>query len=186
MTSIVFNSKSAVPYNKLSNFYGDVEINYMKTRFNNPEVKALFDDFKSCSNEKFIEYLKILQPGKVWTSKKEEYWFKNGEPIRGILAKLVGSCVKNTPSLKRRQKIIMELTGVEKLEIEPPLNEEDRKELMYTCLKKKFASKEYRDILLSTGTKTLHEKPMRGKGDNWTFPGNDWLGILLTKLREEI
>ena len=64
-------------------FCGDVEINYMKVVLN-PEVKALFDDFGTCSSEQFINYLKILQPGKEWTPKKERCRFKNDEPIRGI------------------------------------------------------------------------------------------------------
>ena len=27
---------------------------------------------------------------------------------------------------------------------------------------------------------------MRGKGDDWTYPGNDLLGKLLMKIRDEI
>ena len=54
---LVFNSKSA-NYYLLSNFYGDVEIDYMKDRFINPEVKELFDIFKTCNEEKFIQWLK--------------------------------------------------------------------------------------------------------------------------------
>ena len=79
-------------------------------RFNNNEVKLLFDDFETCDHEKFIYYLKELQPKKKWTDAKLNYWFKeiDGEkkPIRGILSKLVGNSVKDTPITKQRLKII--------------------------------------------------------------------------------
>ena len=104
--TIIFNSKST-RYFLLSNFYGGVEIDYMKDRYNDPEVKKLIESFETCDNEKFIYYLKILQPGKKWTEAKINYWFKNidgkKEPIRGVLAKLVGGAVKDTPLMKKRR-----------------------------------------------------------------------------------
>ena len=50
----------------------------------------------------------------------------------------------------------------------------------------KYQKNKYRDILLSTGDKILHENPMRGNGDDWTYPGKDLLGILLMEIRYEI
>ena len=64
--TIIFNSKST-RYFLLSNFYGGVEINYMKDRYNDPEVKELIESFETCDNDQFIYYLKKLQPGKKWT-----------------------------------------------------------------------------------------------------------------------
>jgi len=60
---ITFNSKSK-HYNKLSNFYGGLEICYMKQRFNNVEIKSLLDSFENCDKEIFIYYLKKFQPEK--------------------------------------------------------------------------------------------------------------------------
>ena len=183
--TIIFNSKSK-EYYLLSNFYGGVECCYMQSRFKNPEIKELFNDFESCDNDKFIYYLKELQPNKNWTEKKLNYWFKDGEPIRGILSKLVGTSVKNTPTGKKRLEIIKKLAKVDHIEINPELNESAKKQLMIKCLRDKYTIKIYRDILLSTDSNILHEKPMRGTGDNWTYPGNDWLGELLMKIRNEI
>ena len=188
--SVVFNSKSNC-YFLLSNFYGEVEINYMKDRYNDTEVKQLFDTFKTCDNEEFIYYLKKLQPGKEWTEAKINYWFKNingkREPIRGILAKLVGGAVKETPLMKKRREIIKSLAGLPKdfeLSIKDNLDDNKKKELMWNFLKEKYEKREYLEVLLSTGNSVIHEKPMRASND-WTYPGNDWLGQLLMKIRDE-
>lgn len=187
---ITFNSKSSNNF-LLSNFYGGCETCYMKDRFNNNEVKLLFDDFETCDHEKFIYYLKELQPKKKWTDAKLNYWFKeiDGEkkPIRGILSKLVGNSVKDTPTTKQRLKIIKKMANIDgELDIKPYMSDTQKKELMLNCLRTKFSNKIYRDELLKTDNAILHERPMRGKGDNWTFPGGDWLGQLLMKVREEI
>ena len=189
--AIIFNSKSKT-YWELSNFYGGVESCYMKDRFSNPEIVALFNKFETCNKEEFIYYLKELQPEKKdWTEAKLNYWFKsvNGGlvPARGILSKLAGSAVKDTPTGKRRLKILKTLTKFDgHIEIKPPLSFDEKKAFMKKCLLKKFKKKKYCDILLSTKDSILHEKPMRGTGDDWSFPGKDLLGILLMEIRQEI
>jgi hypothetical protein len=190
---IYFNSKSK-EYNKLSNFYGGVEACFMKDRFINPEIKALFNKFETCDLDKFIYYLKKLQPEKKnWTNAKLNYWFyidsNNGEliPIRGILSKLAGAAVKDTPTGRRRLNILKRLAKFDGIiEIKEPLSYKDKKTLMICCLNEKFKKKEYRDLLISTGNAILHEKPMRGRGDDWTYPGGDLLGQLLIHVREYI
>ena len=183
---IIFNSKSSEFY-ELSNFYGGVEPCYMKDRFENKKIKALFDDFDSADKEKFLYFLKKLQPEKSWTDKKLNYWFKAEAPITGILSKLAGGSVKNTPGARRRLKILVELSGLEEeVKIRENRTNDEKIELMMECLRKKYNKPYYRKLLLSTGDSVLHENPMRGKGDFWTFPGEDTLGKLLMKVREEI
>lgn len=187
---IYFNSKSKEFY-LLSNFYGGVESNYMKDRFMDKEVKALFEKFEAADKDEFIKYLMVLQPNKKdWTEAKLNYWMKDGQPIKGILSQLVGTSVKDTAAGKKRMKVIKELTGITgDLKIKPNTTDEEKKELMLKLLRKKYSKKMYADVLLSTGDAVLHEKPMRGKPNNWTFKdgaGGDWLGKLLMKVREEI
>ena len=187
---IYFNSKSKEFY-LLSNFYGGVESNYMKDRFMDKEVKGLFETFETVDTDNFIHYLMVLQPNKKhWTEAKFKYWMKNGEPIKGILSQLVGTSVKDTAAGKKRMKVIKELTGVTSdLKIKPNSTDEEKKELMLKLLRKKYSKKEFADVLLSTGDAVLHEKPMRGRPNNWTFKngeGGDWLGLLLMQVREEI
>ena len=108
-THIKFNSK-AKEYNELSNFYGGVEACYMKDRFENKEIKSLFDKFDSANKEDFLMYLKELQPSKKWNDTKLNYWFSNGKPITGILSKLAGGSVKNGPTAKKRLQILKRLS----------------------------------------------------------------------------
>ena len=190
MQEIYFNSKSKDFY-KLSNFYGGVEANYMKDRFLDSEVHRLFDAFEDADYDTFIRYLQTLQPNKKdWTPSKLNYWMRNGQPITGILSQLVGSSVKDTPTARRRLKIVKELSGVTgDLQLRPDTTDEQKKQLMLETLRVKYSQKEFADILLSTGDAILHERPLRGHPNNWTFKdgkGGDWLGQLLMQVRDEI
>jgi len=188
MSDIYFNSKGRGPYNLLSNFYGGVEIEFMKRRFENEKMRGLFDEFKECDGDRFIFYLKMLQPEKKFTEKKERYWFCGDEPIRGILAKLVGSIVVKPENFKRRIKAISVHLGISEKEVMKTgkiTTDED----MYECLMKKYKIEKYKKLLLSTGDVPLHEKPLRGRPNDWTYKdgeGGDKLGKMLMRLRSEI
>jgi|TARA_B110000285_G_scaffold195540_1_gene225874 hypothetical protein len=190
---IYFNSKSK-QYKELSNFYGGVEACYMSDRFRDVEVKRLFETFESLANDGdgFIVYLQKLQPGKKWTDNKLYYWFAEIDgknvPITGILSKLLGGSVKDGAAGKKRLHIVKEMVGLSELSVKPVLSYDDKLELMMNCLRKKYSVPRYKDLLLSTGDAILHEKPMRGKGDDWTsgVNGNDLLGKLLMEIRDEL
>ncbi len=57
---------------------------------------------------------------------------------------------------------------------------------IYRCMQVKYSKPFYRTLLLSTGDRVLHESPMWGNGNEWTFPGGDKLGMMLVRLRSEI
>lgn len=187
MSSISFNSKST-KWNQLSNFYGGVEFMYQQGALNGAE--ALFAKFQTCNSEEFIHYIKLLQPGKKWTSLKEKYWFNKTEPIRGILAKLTAGARTNP----KRMRAIRELAP--DFSCRPLRTIDKKKDTMLRALRVKFSKPKYANILLSTGTRTLHEKPMRGNGAKslWTYKvdkagnehGQDFLGQLLMIVREEL
>tara|TARA_A100001015_G_scaffold320930_1_gene449206 strand:- start:2048 stop:2716 length:669 start_codon:yes stop_codon:yes gene_type:complete len=190
LDEINFNSKISTPngYRKLSNLF-DAEFDYMRARFPQAEMQALFDELKVCDEQTFMRWLKLLQPGKKWTEKKERYWFFEGEPIRGILAQMIGSCVRTTASASKRQRILCKKLGIESIEVNPELTDDGKKDLMLTCLRMKYARPEYRTLLLSTGDAILHEIPLRGKPNVWSFrngEGGNWLGQLLMQVRREI
>ena len=68
-----------------------------------PKLKPLFERISRIKKDEFIELLKAFQPGKQWTEKKENYWFdQHGEPIRGILAKLVMNSFESNKANKKR------------------------------------------------------------------------------------
>lgn len=177
---------------KLSNLFGGSEFDYMAARFAQPEVLGLFDELECCDAQTFLEWLKKLQPGKKWTPDKEMYWFCDGEPIRGILAQMLGTMVRNTPTALKRRKIVAEALGLASIEIREELSAEEKKRWMEACLDHKFADPEFKSILLATGDAVLHEKPMRGRPNAWSYKwhedpeqrGGDWLGQLLMKIRD--
>ena len=180
---IYFNSKTGGEFKYLSNFYGGVEICFMQKRYKHPKMKALFEDFKICSVGKFKEYLKILQPAK----KETNFWFDSKEPIRGILAKLVGGIIskQDTPVFKKRAISLAKYLDI-KVEDVMQSDKKTTDSDMVDCLMEKYKIPKFRDILLKTGDKKLHEKTMSGQGNDWTFPGKDKLGRLLVKLRAQI
>ena len=193
MQAVHFNSKTFKNgFQGLSNLMGGAEFDYMGARFPQQDMKDLFESLKSCDRETFLEWLQILQPGKKWTPAKLRYWFTpDGEPIRGILAQLLGSMVRRkgdklTPTSKRRQKAVCAEWGLATIEVLPELSDDVKQSKMKECLRKKYSMEPYRSLLLSTGSRELHEKPIRGSGNSWTSPGGDWLGQKLMEIREEI
>jgi hypothetical protein len=193
MVDIHFNSKTFKNgFQGLSNLMGGAEFDYMGARFPQQAMKDLFESLKSCDGETFLEWLQILQPGKKWTPAKLKYWFTpGGEPIRGILAQLLGSMVRRksgklTGTSKRRQKVVREKLGLAAIDVLPELSADDKRRFMKECLRKKYSLEPYRSLLLSTDSRELHEKPIRGSGNSWTLPGGDWLGQLLMEIRTEI
>jgi hypothetical protein len=193
MQAIHFNSKTFKNgFQGLSNLMGGAEFDYMGARFPQQAMRDVFESLKSCDRETFLEWLQVLQPGKKWTPAKLKYWFtSDGEPIRGILAQLLGSMVRRkggklTPTSKRRQKVVREKLGLVIIVIAPELSDDNKKSFMKECLRKKYSMDPYRSLLLDTGSAELHEKPIRGSGNSWTLPGCDWLGQLLMEIREEI
>jgi len=203
MSTVSFNSKSSSPpgFQALSNFHGGVEFEYMQNRFSQKPVLDLLDELEHCDAGTFLEWLKRLQPHKKeWTAKMEAYWFRDGEPIRGILAQMIGTVVKPGQSSARKKRILLQYfaernTPLDSIETEAEIDDAHKRERMLSCLRHKFEQSPYRELLLSTGNAVLHEKPTRGSGNNWTFKvdsktgrgiGGDWLGQLLMKVREEL
>ena len=178
---IFFNSRSKFPINHLSNFYGGVEFEYQKLKFPQKEMKDLFDNLS-----------KVEDP-KIFREISDKYGCKgkhlnNGKPVNGILAKLVANMTKK--SNKKRKKVIMEETGLKEIEINWLTGKEMKIE-MKKIIYNKFLKNPYKDILLSTGDRDLHELAMRGKYNNWAYnPENpdscDWLGKILMEVRNEI
>ena len=138
--------------------------------------------------------LKQLQPNKKWTEKKEKYWFEDGKPIRGILAKLImNKCKRISTRSNGWKKDLQVLNSVVKSK---DLTQDDfvlhdsscDPGFMKKALLHKFNRKKYRDLLKATGSDELHEFGRRP--GRWVFTkkgeGEDLLGKLLTKVRQSI
>tara|TARA_B110000091_G_scaffold174185_1_gene188135 strand:- start:8 stop:751 length:744 start_codon:yes stop_codon:yes gene_type:complete len=204
MQSIHFNSKRSNPpgFSELSNFYGGVEFKYMKRRFDQSEVTDLFEHLEACGSQEFWRWLQILNPKgtkkKPVTPKQMDYWFTeggiaNGNPIRGIAAKLLGTMVRT--AAEKRRKVVAKELGIPSVEVNEELPDDGKRALMKECLRGKYSIEPYRSLLLSTGSAELHEIPLRGNGagNNWTYKekdgqtyGKNWLGQLLMEIRADI
>lgn len=205
MTTINFNSKrsSRAGFSELSNFYGGVEFDYMVQRFSQSEITRLFDHLETCDNEKFWRWLQILNPKgtekKPVTQAQKDFWFtkgglKDGIPIRGIAAQLLGTMVRSGPTAKERRKAVAKELRLDTIKVNDELSDDEKKAWMKVCLQHKFADPHFRAILLKTNDAILHEIPLRGNGakNNWTYKvfeaevyGKDWLGQLLMEIRDE-
>lgn len=205
MAFVHFNSKFSTPvgFQELSNFYGGVEFEYMAARFPQREVRQLFDMLETCDNETFWNWCQILNPKKNPTQRQKDYWFteggfEHGQPIRGIVAQMLGTMVKPTAAMKKRRKNVAARLSVADIEINDELSDEQKKQWMKACLHHKFFFEDrYKHLLLSTEDAVLHEVPIRGNGrkNNWTFKvieetgepcGQDWLGQLLMEVRQDL
>ena len=93
----------------------------MRNRFKQSKVRALFDLLENCDECTFLKWLKKLQPSKTWTEKKERYWFLDDEPIRGILAQMLGTMVRNTDVALKRRRIVAKELGLKSIKINDEL-----------------------------------------------------------------
>lgn len=193
---IFFHSKASTVAGceRLSNLFGGAEFDYMRGRFPQQRVQQLFDELARCDKKTFVKWLVLLQPErKEWTKRQQTFWFEaDGQPIRGILAQLLGAMVRRaddgrlTRTAAARRRAVCAHLGLDRILVAPELCAEEKRARMKACLETKFADPQYRALLLSTGDAPLHERPMRGRGNDWTSPGNDWLGRLLMELRSEL
>jgi hypothetical protein len=192
-TPAFFNLRT--PLWQLSNFVGDAELKYqLQTKFKQSSAATrLFKEFATCDKAKFLEYLARMRPRKKAT--KREFWVRDGEPVRGILAYLAARAIcGNSPGARARlQQISLEISpGSAPLEpLEPQLTLEERIDAMMASLVHKFTKQPYKDLLLATGTRRLHYKPMRGTAENSFWAGDGevgWgaLGRLLEHVRAHL
>ena len=193
---ILYNSKRGVV--EFSNFFmpnevpWTVEGQYQKEKHASKIVKAFYNRLDRVRDPKeFVYFLKLLQPKKKnWTEKKERYWFADAKtPLRGILAKLLSGVFSNP----RRSKAVAEFLGIPVAEVvaQDPTFNKRKLQLMGKLMYRKFKHKDLRRKLVETGKRKLHEVPLRGQGNDWTYKpstgfGGDLHGRILRKVRSEI
>lgn len=185
---IRFNCKHG-EFRALSNEYGNVWFEFCGSRFLDASVVDLFRRLQNCDGEEFLDALKWLQPGKDWTARKEQFWFHETTPIRGVVAKMLGSMKDRTPTARARRQLIAKRMGLKVISITEQPSPEREARLMLIALRRKFRNKAYRDVLLQTGDAVLHQTPVVGAPDKWTWrngKGGDLIGKLLIQLRNEL
>jgi hypothetical protein len=214
-SDIFFNSLIRNKYTKLSNFYGGVEFRYQAYKFKEDSFlykwlqRYATDEFEGEDGAKrFLSLLKLIQPDKkTWTIRQEQYWFHAGDPIPGILAKLVGNIANQEdyklPVLRRLNALLAsenqeQVNGGQSTwnsfraaNVEDRAAPETMKLQMRLALRAKYEIPLYRELLKGTGEKALHELENRGHENAWTTnytkeKGQDWLGQLLMEVRTTV
>lgn len=191
---IGFNSKATLFF-LLSNFYGGSEEDYQSAKYQNKRIRVFFESLKTIELEEFKKKLSEL------TGKPADYWVRNGQPIRGILAKMLGGAVslKSKSERRRRLRLLAEWSGLKdetEIRFSTPMTKTDKSRFMKQCLRRKFKKQPYRDALLKTDKVFLYERPMRGNGNLWSYrpaneekdkpaTGENLLGKLLMEVRDE-
>ena len=188
---ICFNCKRAdlVKYKKLANEFGGVLFEYEGNRFLDGEIVDLFRRLKTCNRTEFVDTLRWLQPEKRWTDRKEQFWLDNGEPIHGVLASLLGVMTQETPTAKARRQIVAKEFRLYHISINEHPSEPMRERMMLHAMRRKFQKKEFRELLLSTENAILHQTPIVGEPDEWTWKngkGGDKIGKMLIQIRNEL
>lgn len=188
---IFFNCKTKkYPDYFFSNFYGGVEEHYQAKKFRNRLVRKFVKNIKNLTLEEFLELMKLLEKnGQYWTKKDEK-----GQrfPILGIAAKIIANLLKNGKQRKNATiiKKLTNLIGVTEDEFFQRNSDFKDEEYLAHCMRKKFKLEFFRKLLVKTGNKALHERPMRGSGDKWTRDqkgrGGNKMGEILVKIRTEI
>ena len=204
-------------FRKLSNLFGPVEWAFQRAKFKEGsavynfllegERKARAGEWNRADFD--AARLRMKHDGKL-----ESYVDDDGAVASGLLAQMTSLLARNPDSTDARHRLAYtmgrsESEGpVSKAEmsewhaenVKPPLDDTDKWDQMYYLLYDKFTTNdEYKQLLLSTGTRVLHEAKGRGAPGLWEHqplteaqiqkkfsPGGDWLGKLLMKVREHL
>ncbi len=196
----------------LSNFYGNVEIDYMLPKF----TGRVFEMVEGWKRIRTVEELnqwrhdltrkrvvvasdgkRTLEPkggksGAPYTAKQARSYVReyNGTTHlgTGVLAKLAANAWKDPT----RMRVMEFLAGVPHESMSPPLNlyerttivgQRRREESMRQALRRKFELEPYRAYLLGTEAAELGEQ---SKDADFGFSGKNLLGRWLVELREEL
>ena len=210
---IFFKAYKNGEFRRLSNLFGPVEWAFQRQKFK-PDTEIfgwlnkgeLWERQGLWDSAQFDEVRKAMKHD----GKLESYITPEGHIASGLLAQMTSLIVKNPASTDARHRIKF-IRGLEKLPtvkeaeeyvasvINPPLSDDAKRLFMEQLLMDKFAIPEYRELLLSTGHRDLHEAKGRGAPNQWEyvelsqaqidahyFSGGDLLGLLMTRVRARL
>ena len=155
----------------------------MWERCSERDAAGEYSEFQRC--------LAGLQPSKKWTPAKKRFWFREGRPILGILFKLAQGAVKDGREGNRRLEFLLQqdpatceslgvaavgripthrLEAVRKEYLRGQMEEDEKLQVMVECMWARFTrDAPARELLLSTGSRFIYERPLRGEAGLWTL-----------------
>jgi len=216
---VYFKAFKNGPFRQLSNLFGPVEWLFQSVKFKTGSgVKEWLraNASKEWSVAEFDDTRKMMNHD----GKLESYMADDGTIASGLLAQMCSLIVRNpsSPDARKRLAFIlgngrMSVADAEawvRANVIPELSDVDKDKLMLVELREKFAIPKYRDLLLSTAGRVLHEARGRGAPNRYEFhplkdqqriendalvskglppkwsEGGDALGKLMMKVRDEI
>lgn len=213
---IYFKAFRPGEFRQLSNLFGPVEWKYQQAKFKEgSEVYNFLEKGyqKTLANKftlsEFEATLKAMGHG----GEVKSYVDSDNKLATGLIAQMTSVIAKNPESelARKRLKYIigLEKTSDEKIlakdwhkkNVNKVLTDEEANELMLTLLREKYENEEYKNLLLKSGKRILHEGKGRGAPNKWEWQakplssenvakgftrGGDELGKLLTQVRTEI
>lgn len=216
--AIFFKAFVATDFRKLSNLFGAVEWHFQAVKFRKGSGVREWMDANADKEWTICEFENVLTS--IGANPKS-YISDDGEAAAGIMPKLVSLIVRNPSSLVARKRVAY-ILGLEKVmtpsestawvaaNVLPEIPDNAKDTLMLQLLRAKFQIQKYRDLLISTGDRTLHEKALNGIPNRYEFhplneerllenaalvaagqppkwsEGGDTLGKLMTIVRDEI
>ena len=216
--AIYFKAFKKGPYRKLSNLFGPVEWAFQRQKFRegSPVYNWLLEGERKArlgraeggwTRAEFdAARLAMKHDGKL-----ESYLDADGAIATGLLAQMTSLMVKNPDSTDARHRLAYILgtpgpvnkeamSAWHTVDVNPPLGDDDKYGLMSGLVYDKFTTDDnYKQLLLSTGDRVLHEAKGRGAPGLWEYmelseaqiakgfsPGGDWLGKILMSVRSVI
>ena len=180
---IYFKAYRNGEFRKLSNLFGPVEWMYQQAKFKKgSEVYTFLEQGKertlqgSYTPEEFKTILNALG----LDVKLKSYTDDDGALATGLIAQTTSQIAKAPDSdlgRKRLSYILGRSVNVSKEEalawhaqnVNPQLGDDDANALMLRLLRVKYAIPQYRELLLRSGTRVLHEGKGRGAPNKWEW-----------------
>lgn len=217
LPSFYFKAYKSGEFRELSNLFGPVEWAYQRHKFK--EGSAVFNwllegERKTREDEWDESTFDSARNGMKHDGKLASYTEqKDGKKVfaTGLLAQMTSLIAKTPESTLARHRLafILGTTGPVSKEfmnawhsenVKPQLSDEEKLRLMKQLLHDKYTTNEnYKNLLLSTHERVLHEAKGRGAPGFWEYQdlseekiakgfssGGDWLGKLIMTVRQEL
>jgi len=175
---VYFKAFKKGEFRQLSNLFGPVEWEFQTAKFkpgSHVREWLLANSERVWTVEQFDAARKAMQHD----GKLESYVDRDGTIATGLLAQMCSLIVRNptSPDARKRLAFILERSAMSAAEAEawvrekvfPELGDAEKDELMLNLLRKKFATPKYRDLLMRTVGRVLHEAKGRGPPNRYEF-----------------
>lgn len=175
---IFFKAYKNSEYRKLSNLFGPVEWKFQAAKFKpGSGIREWLQD--NANRHWSKEEFDVVRNSMRHVGKLESYVAPDGEVASGLLAQMCSLIARNPEALDARKRLSYILNKPlmsrdQALEwasknVYAEVNDTQKDELLKTLLFEKYSIPHYRELLLKTGTRVLHEANGRGAPNRYEY-----------------